>query len=81
MRNTEGLERDQALYTRIKETLRRIHYKHMVAGKVVSDAGEGLIVEITLTAGELESILTQRANNLANKWRHQTCQGNTHYSR
>lgn len=48
-------------YRKIQILITKLNYRHLVKGTVVADGGEGLKVELELTADELLAILHQRA--------------------
>lgn len=48
-------------YSKIQALITKLNYNHLVKGAVVADGGEGLRVELELTADELLAILHQRA--------------------
>lgn len=51
-------------YSTIQALITKLNYRHLVKGTVVADGGEGLKVELELSADELLAILHQRAAKL-----------------
>ncbi|QQV88322.1 hypothetical protein pEaSNUABM27_00019 [Erwinia phage pEa_SNUABM_27] len=65
-------------YRRLTAIIDKVKNGHLVKGKVVADAGEGLAVDLDLTSDELLAILHQRAGKVFNQWRNAKIERHTH---